>query len=340
MTEPSYLSAAELSSVGTPTLWAVTIAGVLALLVLDFLVTRRPHEVSMREALGWSAFYIALPLAFGGWVWSRYGSQQGVEYLTGYLVEKSLSVDNLFVFMLLLAAFAVPAVLAQRVLLYGIAGALVLRAIFIALGAAALQTLDFAFLLFAPHPDRHRGQAAARRPLRARAGGRHQQDAVGAAAAPVHAGGRRVPRHEDDGPAATAGGRSPRSPWCGRGARHRHRLRRRLGARRLRHHRGPVPGLRHQRVRPARPAGALLRAARRAEPAGAPQLRPGHHPGLHRRQARPALGARHLGRRAADPDPGLARRDHRRAGGGHPDQPARHPRPRCPAEAEVVTERR
>ncbi|WP_446214099.1 TerC family protein [Micromonospora sp. IBSANI012] len=149
MTGSSYLSAAELSSVGSPTLWAVTIVGVVALLVLDFLVTRRPHEVSMREALGWSAFYIALPLAFGAWLWSRFGSQQGVEYLTGYLVEKSLSVDNLFVFMLLLAAFAVPAVLAQRVLLYGIAGALVLRAVFIALGAAALQTLDFAFLLFA-----------------------------------------------------------------------------------------------------------------------------------------------------------------------------------------------
>ncbi|MFE9694885.1 TerC/Alx family metal homeostasis membrane protein [Micromonospora sp. NPDC005806] len=149
MTELSYLSAGPLSSVGTPTLWAVTIAGVLALLVLDFLVTRRPHEVSIKEALGWSAFYVALPLAFGAWVWSRYGSELGVQYLTGYLVEKSLSVDNLFVFMLLLAAFAVPAVLAQRVLLYGIAGALVLRAVFIALGAAALQTLDFAFLLFA-----------------------------------------------------------------------------------------------------------------------------------------------------------------------------------------------
>ena len=149
MPELSPLAAAELSSVGTPTLWAVTIVGVLVLLVLDFLVTRKPHEVSIREALGWSAFYIALPLAFGAWIWSRWGSQQGIEYLTGYLVEKSLSVDNLFVFMLLLAAFAVPSVLAQRVLLYGIAGALVLRGVFIALGAAALKTLDFAFLLFA-----------------------------------------------------------------------------------------------------------------------------------------------------------------------------------------------
>ncbi|WP_428965591.1 TerC/Alx family metal homeostasis membrane protein [Micromonospora fluostatini] len=149
MSEISYLSSGSLATIGTPTLWGVTIAGVLLLLALDFLVTRRPHEVSLREAIGWSVFYIALPLAFGVWLWYEYSSQQGIEYLTGYLVEKSLSVDNLFVFMLLLAAFAVPSVLAQRVLLFGITGALVLRAIFIALGAAALQTLDFAFLLFA-----------------------------------------------------------------------------------------------------------------------------------------------------------------------------------------------
>ncbi|MFW7414834.1 TerC/Alx family metal homeostasis membrane protein [Demequina sp. SO4-18] len=129
-------------------MWLVTILAVLALLALDFVVTRRPHEVSMREALSWSAFYIALPLTFGAWIWSQYGSTTGVEYLTGYLVEKSLSVDNLFVFMLLLTAFAVPAVLQQRVLLFGIIGALVLRGIFIALGAAALANLTWAFLLF------------------------------------------------------------------------------------------------------------------------------------------------------------------------------------------------
>src|SRR3712207_9520789 len=96
----------------------------------------------MREALSWSAFYIALPLAFGGYVFAAFGSERGVEYLTGYLVEKSLSVDNLFVFMLLLAAFAVPRELQQRVLLYGIVGALALRAVFIALGAAALSAFD------------------------------------------------------------------------------------------------------------------------------------------------------------------------------------------------------
>ncbi|CAN5276807.1 TerC family protein [soil metagenome] len=137
-----------LETVATPLLWAGTIGAVIALLVLDFIVTRKPHEVSMKEAIGWSTFYIALPLAFGAYIWSRFGSQTGVEYLTGYLVEKSLSVDNLFVFMLLLTAFAVPAALQQRVLLYGIVGALVLRGIFIALGAAALDRLSFAFLLF------------------------------------------------------------------------------------------------------------------------------------------------------------------------------------------------
>jgi len=137
-----------LQTVATPGLWALTIGAVVALLVLDFVITRKPHEVSMKEAVGWSAFYVALPLIFGAYIWNRFGSTTGVEYLTGYLVEKSLSVDNLFVFMLLLAAFAVPAVLQQRVLLYGIVGALVLRGIFIALGAAALDQLSFAFLLF------------------------------------------------------------------------------------------------------------------------------------------------------------------------------------------------
>lgn len=137
-----------IDTIGTPTLWALTLGAVVALLVVDFVATRKPHEVSMKEAIGWSAFYVALPLAFGLYVWSAHGSDRGVEYYTGYLVEKTLSVDNLFVFMLLLAAFAVPAALQQRVLLYGIVGALVLRGIFIALGAAALAAFDWVFLVF------------------------------------------------------------------------------------------------------------------------------------------------------------------------------------------------
>ena len=135
-------------AIGSPELWAISIAAVLALFVLDFLITRKPHEVSMKEAIGWSAFYIALPLAFGVWIWTAFGSQRGLEFYAGYLVEKSLSVDNLFVFMLLLSSFAVPRELQQRVLLIGVGGALILRGVFIALGAAMLATFSWTFLLF------------------------------------------------------------------------------------------------------------------------------------------------------------------------------------------------
>ncbi len=135
-------------SIASPTLWLVTIAGILALLAVDFVITRKPHDVTMREAVGWSAFYVAIPLAFGAWVWRAHGSETGLEFYAGYLVEKSLSVDNLFIFMLLLAAFAVPRELQQRVLLIGVAGALVLRGIFIVLGAQLIAHFSWAFLLF------------------------------------------------------------------------------------------------------------------------------------------------------------------------------------------------
>ena len=140
--------AAAATSIGTPVLWAATIAGVALLFLFDFVITRRPHEVSMREAIGWSAFYVAIPVAFGVWIWQQYGGDQGVEHYTGYLVEKSLSVDNLFVFLLLLTAFTVPRELQQRVLLIGVAGALVLRGVFIALGAQLIASFSWAFLLF------------------------------------------------------------------------------------------------------------------------------------------------------------------------------------------------
>lgn len=135
-------------SIGTPTVWAITIAAVIAMLALDFAITRRPHAVSMREAGIWSAVYIAIPLLFGLWVLQAHGSEIGLEYYTGYLVEKSLSVDNLFVFMLIIGAFAVPAELQQRVLLIGIIGALILRGIFIALGAELITNFAWAFLVF------------------------------------------------------------------------------------------------------------------------------------------------------------------------------------------------
>lgn len=139
---------AALDSVGTPLLWGVTVGVVLLLFALDFVLTRKPHAVSMKEAVAWSSFYVAIPVAFGVFIWSRYGGARGLEYATGYLVEKSLSVDNLFVFMLLLAAFAVPDELKQRVLLIGVAGALVLRGVFIALGAQMIASFSWTFLLF------------------------------------------------------------------------------------------------------------------------------------------------------------------------------------------------
>jgi len=142
------VTAAPLETIATPQLWAFTVAVLAVLLGVDFAITRRPHEVRMREAIGWSIFYLALPLLFGVFVWQAYGTQPAVEFYTGYVVEKSLSVDNLFVFMLLLSAFAVPRELAQRVLLWGIVGALALRAVFIALGAAVLASGTWAFLLF------------------------------------------------------------------------------------------------------------------------------------------------------------------------------------------------
>ena len=137
-----------MSSIADTSLWAITLAAFAVLIGVDLVVTRRPHAVGMREAIGWSVLYVALPLGFGVWVWLAYGGGPGAEFLTGYVVEKSLSVDNLFVFLLLLGAFAVPEALRQRVLLYGILGALVLRAVFIALGAAALDAFSFTFLLF------------------------------------------------------------------------------------------------------------------------------------------------------------------------------------------------
>ena len=131
------------------TTWFVVIGEILALIVVDLLtVSRKPHEVKFKEAAGWSIFYIGVAIAFGVWVWQTAGSQFGTEYFAAYLVEKSLSVDNLFVFIIILAQFAVPSIYHQRVLMFGVLLALVLRGIFIAVGAAALAAFSFTFVIF------------------------------------------------------------------------------------------------------------------------------------------------------------------------------------------------
>ena len=133
----------------TLTTWFVVIGAILALIILDLLtVSRKPHEVKFKEAATWSIFYIAVAIGFGVWVWQSSGSQFGTEYFAAYLVEKSLSVDNLFVFIIILAQFKVPSIYHQRVLMFGVLLALVLRGIFIAVGAAALAAFSFTFVIF------------------------------------------------------------------------------------------------------------------------------------------------------------------------------------------------
>jgi tellurite resistance protein TerC len=122
---------------------------VLAMLALDLGVFhRKAHEVSLREAASWSGIWIALALVFNIGVWHFLGPQKGVEFLTGYLIEKSLSIDNIFVFAILFSYFAVPAIYQHRVLFWGILGALVMRAAFIAAGAALLTRFHWIIYVF------------------------------------------------------------------------------------------------------------------------------------------------------------------------------------------------
>lgn len=129
--------------------WAIVVGAILALIIVDLsTISRKPHDVMFKEASIWSIFYIGIAIAFGVWVWQTAGSVYGTEYFAAYLVEKSLSVDNLFVFIIILTQFKVPSIYHQRVLMFGVVLALVLRAIFIAVGAAALAAFSFTFVIF------------------------------------------------------------------------------------------------------------------------------------------------------------------------------------------------
>ncbi len=129
--------------------WAATVAVILSMLLLDlFVFHRNAHEVSMREAAVTSAVWITLGLSFAGVVAWAWGATAAGEYLAGYLIEKSLSVDNIFVFALLLSYFAVPKENQHRVLFWGVLGALVFRAIFIAAGATLLDTFSWTIYVF------------------------------------------------------------------------------------------------------------------------------------------------------------------------------------------------
>jgi tellurite resistance protein TerC len=136
-------------TVGTPLLWVGFLAFVFLMLALDLgVLHRRSRAVSAREALAWSLVWVGLALAFNGVIYAWFGPARALEFLTGYLIEKALSVDNLFVFVVIFSYFSVAPALQHRVLFWGILGALVMRAVFIVAGGALLQAFHWTIYLF------------------------------------------------------------------------------------------------------------------------------------------------------------------------------------------------
>ena len=139
----------ELVTIGTPALWLGFVGLVLVLLAIDLGVFHRDaHVVGPREALAWTVVWIGLALAFNAGVAWQYGSERGLEFLTGYLIEKALAVDNIFVFLVIFATFRVPRDQQHRILFWGILGALVMRAAFIFAGAALLERFHWVMYVF------------------------------------------------------------------------------------------------------------------------------------------------------------------------------------------------
>jgi tellurite resistance protein TerC len=139
----------EIATIGSPALWLGFLAFVGAMLALDLGVFhRKAHAVAVREAAAWSAVWVALALGFGALVWSRFGADRGLEYVTGYLIEKSLAVDNIFVFVVIFSTLGIPAIHQHRILFWGILSALVLRAGMIFGGAALLARFHWVIYVF------------------------------------------------------------------------------------------------------------------------------------------------------------------------------------------------
>ncbi|MEZ2121108.1 MULTISPECIES: TerC family protein [unclassified Corynebacterium] len=134
--------------------WVITVIVLLGFIAFDFLShVRSPHEPTMKEAAGWMVFYVLLACLFGVFLWFTWGGsegshQHGIEFFAGYITELSLSVDNLFIFALIIGSFKVPRAYQQKVLLIGIALALLFRGIFIGLGAAAINAASWVFYIF------------------------------------------------------------------------------------------------------------------------------------------------------------------------------------------------
>jgi tellurite resistance protein TerC len=153
-----YRTEFAMAGVATPMMWSLFAAFVLVALLIDFFALNRQgaHRVSMREAAIWSLIWVAVSFVFVGWLWWHLGGLEGnaaagtkaLEFITGYLVEKALAVDNIFVFLMLFTYFAVPAEFQKRVLMIGILGALVLRAVLILIGAWLIAQFHWILYLF------------------------------------------------------------------------------------------------------------------------------------------------------------------------------------------------
>ncbi|WP_168914729.1 TerC family protein [Microcella flavibacter] len=130
-------------------LWFAVLGVILAMLALDLVAHRKAHVISVREAAAWSIVWVTLGVAFGGYIWWEFGAEFGQQYYAGYLIEKSLAVDNVFVWAIIFAFFGVPREYQHRVLFLGVLGALVFRAIFIALGAVLIDQFSWILYVFA-----------------------------------------------------------------------------------------------------------------------------------------------------------------------------------------------
>ena len=295
--------------------WIITIAVTIAVLLFDVVVIgRRPHEPSKRELVTALSIYIGLAVAFGIWVYFFHGSQFGVEFFAGWLTEYSLSVDNLFIFLIIMASFNVPKKYQQQALLVGIILALIFRGIFIALGAVAINQFSWVFYIFGAFllytavtlaRDTDHDDDADNFVVRFARTHLQLTDKWDGLKLWVKENGKRLMTPMflvivalgttdlifalDSIPAIY--GLDP----------------------------GAVPGVHRQRVRADGSAAAVLPARRPAEATGLPVAGPGDHPRLHRREADPARAARervavHQRRRArpgpGDSDAAVPRRHH------------------------------
>ena len=253
-------------------LWIFFVAAVLAALVVDFVVLEKQgaHEVGVKEALHWSIVWVLLSFAFNALFWwavaQDYGTalanEKSMAFLTGYLIEKSLAVDNIFVFLLIFGYFAVPPAFQKRVLMIGIVGAIVLRTVMILLGSLADRRVPLGAVPVRRLPAGHRHQdVVGRRP-----GARSGKQPGAEAAAPRVAGQQGFRRREVLHPrerqahrhAAAAGDRAGRPD--------RRDLRGRFHSGDLRHHHRPVHRAHQQRLRHPRPARDVLPAGRGGRP--------------------------------------------------------------------------